>query len=85
LIHGYEDREYLWRKKTWLSRLLREVAAGEDVMIAKGGTPLARLIPFESKEERRELGFARNRGVLSDDFDAPLPGTILEEFGAGPP
>lgn len=57
--------------KTHLSRLLRRVAAGEVIVIAKGGTPLARLVPIHSRA-RRELGVDRAEVVLADDFDAPL-------------
>ena len=74
----------VYEAKTQLSRLLREVAAGEDIVIAKGGTPLARLVPFHEEGRTRELGFARGRIVLSDDFDAPLPEDLLEAFGVGP-
>ncbi len=58
--------------KTHLSRLLRRVAAGEIIVIAKSGTPVARLVPIHSRT-RRNLG--RDKGVvaLHDDFDAPLP------------
>ena len=58
--------------KTHLSRLLRRVAAGEVIVIAKGGIPLARLVPIHSRA-RRDLG--RDSGVveLHADFDAPLP------------
>jgi len=57
--------------KTHLSRLLRRVAAGEIIVIAKGGMPLARLVPIHSRA-RRELG--RDSGVveLPADFDAPV-------------
>jgi prevent-host-death family protein len=74
----------IYEAKTQLSRLLREVAAGEDIVIAKDGTPLARLVPFQEEGRTRELGFARGRIVLSEDFDAPLPEDLLEAFGAGP-
>jgi len=73
----------VYEAKTQLSRLLREVAAGEDIVIAKDGTPLARLVPFQEEGRNREMGFARGRIVLSDDFDAPLPEELLEAFGAG--
>ena len=48
--------------------LLRRVAAGEVIVIAKGGTPLARLVPIHSRS-RRDLG--RDKGIvaLHDDFD----------------
>jgi prevent-host-death family protein len=72
----------IYDAKTQLSRLLREVAAGEDIVIAKDGTPLARLIPFEQEGEVRELGIARDRIQVSDDFDAPLPPDVQRGFDA---
>ncbi len=58
--------------KTHLSRLLRRVVAGEVIVIAKGGAPLARLVPIHSRS-RRDLGRDRDLVTLRDDFDAPLP------------
>ncbi len=65
--------------KTHLSRLLRRVAAGEEVVIARGGRPVARLVPVETARPR-ELG--RDRGVFTvpEDFDAPLPAEVLRNF-----
>lgn len=74
----------VYEAKTQLSRLLREVAAGEDVVIAKDGTPLARLVPYREHDGIRELGFARARITLGEDFDAPLPDEVLDEFTGGP-
>jgi prevent-host-death family protein len=65
--------------KTHLSRLLARVAAGEEVVIAKAGKPIARLIPV-TPHDRRPLGADRGRGFIADDFDAPLPEEILAEF-----
>jgi len=56
--------------KTHLSRLLRRVAGGEIIVIAKGGTPLARLVPIHSRSPR-ELGRDRGAVELPADFDAP--------------
>ena len=58
--------------KTHLSRLLRRVAAGEVIVIAKGGTPLARLVPIHSRA-RRDLGRDSGAVELREDFHAPLP------------
>ncbi len=58
--------------KTHLSRLLRRVAAGEVIVIAKSGTPLARLVPIHSRV-RRDLGRDSGAVALHEDFDAPLP------------
>ena len=65
--------------KTHLSRLLARVAAGDEVIIAKAGKPIARLIPV-APSGRRSLGEDRGRAFIADDFDAPLPEEILAEF-----
>jgi len=64
--------------KTHLSRLLRRVAAGEVIVIAKGSTPLARLVPIHSRA-RRELGRDRGAVVLQDDFDGPRPEDLRDD------
>jgi prevent-host-death family protein len=66
--------------KSQLSRLLDAVAAGEEVIIAKAGKPVARLVPFERKKERRELGTLAGQFRVPDDFDDPLPDDILDAF-----
>lgn len=60
--------------KTHLSRLLRRVAAGEVIVIAKGKVPLARLVPIHTRA-RRDLGRDRDAVILPEDFDAPFEGT----------
>ena len=71
--------------KTHLSRLLDQAAAGEDIVIARAGKPVARLVPFEAKPKRRG-GFGAGKGKIwiSDDFNAPLPDDILRGFGVDP-
>lgn len=66
--------------KTNLSRLLARVAAGEEVVIAKAGVPVARLVPARPVVEERPLGFEKGRVVIADDFDAPLPEDVLRTF-----
>ncbi len=66
--------------KTHLSRLLRRVAGGEEIVIAKAGRPLARLVPFEEAPPRRTPGTSAGRIVIGEDFDDPLPDEILEGF-----
>jgi prevent-host-death family protein len=65
--------------KTHLSRLLEQVARGDDVVIAKAGKPVARLIPFAAPGQRR-LGDDRGRVIIADDFDQPLPDDVLTDF-----
>ena len=69
--------------KTHLSRLLQRVAAGEEVIIARAGTPVARLVAVETKNKVRPLGMDRGRTWVADDFDAPLPDDLLKAFYGG--
>ena len=66
--------------KTHLSRLVEEVAAGEEIVIAKAGRPIAKLVPLASGLEPRQLGSLRGKIWLADDFDAPLPEEVLASF-----
>jgi prevent-host-death family protein len=59
--------------KTHLSRLLQRVAAGEEIVIANAGVPVARLVPIEPSRSRRQLGMDEGKIWMSDDFDAPSP------------
>jgi prevent-host-death family protein len=65
--------------KTHLSRLLRRVAAGEEIVITSSGRPAARLVPI-SHGRRRDLGFDQHALRVPDDFDAPLPEDWELEF-----
>lgn len=66
--------------KTNLSRLLQRVVAGEEVVIARAGIPIARLVPINSPGGRRTLGEDEGLGWVAEDFDAPLPADLLEAF-----
>ena len=66
--------------KTHLSRLLDEVAAGAEVVIAKAGRPVARLVPLEPVVRKKRLGLLKGRIDVPDDFDAPLPRDMLADF-----
>lgn len=62
-----------------LPALLMDVAAGIEVVVMEGETPIARLVPPGSGA-KRTLGFARGMFVVPDDFDAPLPEEVLKSF-----
>jgi len=68
--------------KTHLSRLLEEAILGEEIVIARDGVPLVRLVPVDSAPERRTPGHWRGRVVIGPDFDAPLPPDIAGVLGA---
>ena len=63
--------------KTHLSKLLERVAAGEEVVIARAGHPVARLVPFNPEEPRRP-GLAKGR--LTEAFFEPLPEDELDAW-----
>jgi prevent-host-death family protein len=66
--------------KTQLSKLLRRVAAGEEISIAKRGVPVARLVPVRVGDRKRSLGAYGDTIKIADDFDGPLPDEILDAF-----
>ena len=65
--------------KTHLSRLLEDVAAGEEVVITRRGVQVATLVPVRGSSAR-QLGTDRGRYVVPDDFDAPLPDDLIAAF-----
>ncbi len=65
--------------KTHLSRLLMRVAQGEEIVIARAGKPIARLVPVESKSPRI-LGQDKGLFEVPEDFNAPLPDDIRLYF-----
>lgn len=69
----------LYEAKTRLSSLVDEAAAGAEIIIAKHGKPLAKLVPFREASRRRP-GRAKGRIWISADFDAPLPDDVVEGF-----
>ncbi len=66
--------------KTHLSRLLERVALGEEVVIAKAGKPVAKLVPLSNEPKTRFLGSAKGEFVVPDDFNDPLPKEIEDLF-----
>lgn len=59
--------------KTHLSRLIEEVAAGEQVVIARGKEPVARLVPIAPRQQGRVFGALRGRATVDRRFFEPLP------------
>ena len=66
--------------KTHLSRLLDQAMAGEEVIIMRSGRPLVQLTPIQSAPFQRKLGTAQGDFIVPDDFNASLPGDVLDEF-----
>lgn len=68
--------------KTNLSRLVEEVNAGEELVIAKAGKPMARLVPIKTTAARKP-GFLKGKIRIAADFDAPLPEGLQTAFEGG--
>ncbi len=68
--------------KAQFSALIREVEAGETVVIARDGEPIAKITRIETRG-RRKLGTDAGLGYIADDFDAPLPEDVLRGFYGG--
>jgi prevent-host-death family protein len=66
--------------KTQLSQLLEDVAQGDEIVIAKAGKPMARLVAIADTNQPRRRGLLKGRIVIAADFDAPLPAEVLASF-----
>ena len=60
--------------KTHLSRLIEDVASGNEVLIAKGGRPMARLVPLGRDDSPRRAGFLKGKVRISEEFDSAEAG-----------
>ena len=67
--------------KTHLSQLVEEAARGDEIIIAKAGKPVARLVAVDSDATPRPRGLLKGKIWIACDFDAPLPREVLQTFG----
>jgi len=66
--------------KTQLSRLVDLAASGKEIVIAKSGKPVARLVAYAPKSKARRPGLMRGKIRLKKSFDEPLPKELLDSF-----
>jgi prevent-host-death family protein len=66
--------------KTHLSKIVDEAAAGREVIIAKAGRKVVRLVPIDSKPRAKKLGGLKGRIRVPDDFNAPLDAGVMAAF-----
>jgi prevent-host-death family protein len=66
--------------KTRFSKLLKRVQLGEEIIIAKAGKPVARLVPFAQRPSARKPGTAKGLVTIGANFDAALPEEIQTAF-----
>lgn len=60
--------------------LVDRAASGEEIIIAKAGNPLAKLVPLTHDAQRRRPGGWEGAVEISEDFEAPLPADLLDAF-----
>lgn len=70
----------IYEAKTQLSRLIEQAASGKDVVIGRGGRPVARITALTPAKQPIRFGLLKGRIKLADDFDAPLPDEVLGAF-----
>ena len=63
--------------KTHLSRLVEQAGAGHEIVIAKAGRPMARLVPLVAAPRPKKFGLLEGQIDIPADFDAPLPPDFL--------
>jgi prevent-host-death family protein len=70
--------------KTHLSQLIEKAIAGEEVVIAKAGKPLVRLIALEPPPPKNRIGFLKGQVTVPDDIKTPFAEDIEEMFYGNP-
>ena len=70
----------IYEAKTHLSELVERAQKGKEIVISKAGRPVARLVPLDRVAERRVPGHWAGKVRIGEDFDAPLPESVLDEF-----
>ena len=71
----------IYEAKTRLSELVEQAGRGETIIIAKSGTPIAKLVPLTDQPKQKiKFGSMKGEFVESDDFDDPLPDDLLDLF-----
>jgi prevent-host-death family protein len=72
------EKVNIYDAKTRLSQLVGRAEAGEEIVIARGGRPVARLVPFRVEGVPRKPGRMRGRIRMGRDFDEPLPANLFD-------
>jgi prevent-host-death family protein len=66
--------------KSGLSKLIERVEAGEEILIARSGSPVAKLVGLKPDHAGRRLGLLDGKFKIPDDFNRPLPAAVLRAF-----
>jgi prevent-host-death family protein len=74
------DQVNIHEAKTQLSKLVDLAAGGREIVIAKAGKPLARLVPYSPRREARRPGLLKGKIRIGKNFDAPFANEVLDAF-----
>lgn len=72
------EKVNIYEAKTRLSQLVDRAEAGEEIVIARGGRPAARLVPYRTAGVQRKPGRMRGRIRIGRDFEDPLPPDLFD-------
>lgn len=81
-VRGMSAQVNIYEAKTQLSKLVERAASGEEIVIARGGRPMARLVPLARPTGRRKAGAYRGQMWIAPDFDE-LADEVLASFQDG--
>ncbi len=70
----------IYDAKTRFSKLINQALKGDEIIIARDGKPLVRLVPYTEEPQVRKGGQLKGLMQISEDFDAPLPDDLLKLF-----
>lgn len=70
----------IYEAKTHLSKLVEQAESGQDIILARGGRPVAKLTGISTGKRTIRFGVLKGKVHIADDFDAPLPDNILADF-----
>jgi prevent-host-death family protein len=77
---GVNEYVNIHQAKTGLSKLIDRVESGEEIVIARGGKPAAKLVPLTTSRGRRGLALLDGKFPIPEAFNAPLPNSVIREF-----
>lgn len=77
---GVEEAVNIHQAKTQLSKLLERVEHGEEIVIARAGKPIAKLVGLDEKRPRRQPGGLEGQVWVADDFDSYVPTDMVRAF-----
>jgi len=74
----------IYEAKTKFSQLIDQAVKGKEIIIARNGRPIARLVPYQHRQTPRRLGILKGHIRIAEDFEAPLPEDVLASFEGNP-